>query len=47
VDERRIREFQANSLQRHAIEFGEWMVHASNDTHMHWATRIYGRRMPA
>jgi DNA-binding MarR family transcriptional regulator len=31
VDERRIREFQADSLQRHAIEFGEWMVRASND----------------
>jgi DNA-binding MarR family transcriptional regulator len=31
VDERRIREFQAESLQRHAIEFGEWMVRASND----------------
>jgi DNA-binding MarR family transcriptional regulator len=30
VDERRIREFQADSLQRHAIEFGEWMVRASN-----------------
>ena len=31
MDERRIREFQADSLQRHAIEFGEWMVRASND----------------
>jgi DNA-binding MarR family transcriptional regulator len=31
VDEQRIREFQADSLQRHAIEFGEWMVRASND----------------
>jgi DNA-binding MarR family transcriptional regulator len=29
-DERRIREFQSDSLQRHAIEFGEWMVRASN-----------------
>jgi DNA-binding MarR family transcriptional regulator len=34
VDERRIREFQADSLQRHAIEFGEWMVRASN-SHAH------------
>jgi DNA-binding MarR family transcriptional regulator len=34
VDERRIREFQAESLQRHAIEFGEWMVRASN-SHAH------------
>ena len=33
-DERRIREFQADSLQRHAIEFGEWMVRASN-SHAH------------
>jgi DNA-binding MarR family transcriptional regulator len=33
-DERRIREFQSDSLQRHAIEFGEWMVHASN-SHAH------------
>jgi DNA-binding MarR family transcriptional regulator len=31
VDDRRIRKFQADSLQRHAIEFGEWMVRASND----------------
>ncbi len=31
MDESRIREFQADSLQRHAIEFGEWMVRASND----------------
>ena len=31
MDARRIREFQADSLQRHAIEFGEWMVRASND----------------
>ncbi|MCT7657207.1 MarR family winged helix-turn-helix transcriptional regulator [Mycobacterium deserti] len=31
VDERRVREFQAASLQRHAIEFGEWMVRASNE----------------
>lgn len=30
MDERRIREFQTDSLQRHAIEFGEWMVRASN-----------------
>ena len=30
MDERRVREFQADSLQRHAIEFGEWMVRASN-----------------
>jgi DNA-binding MarR family transcriptional regulator len=29
-DERRIREFQSDSLQRHAIEFGEWIVRASN-----------------
>jgi len=34
VDESRIREFQADSLQRHAIEFGEWMVRASN-SHAH------------
>ena len=34
MDERRIREFQADSLQRHAIEFGEWMVRASN-SHAH------------
>jgi DNA-binding MarR family transcriptional regulator len=34
VDERRIRAFQADSLQRHAIEFGEWMVLASN-SHAH------------
>jgi DNA-binding MarR family transcriptional regulator len=30
TDDRRIREFQSDSLQRHAIEFGEWMVRASN-----------------
>ncbi|MGV0793295.1 MarR family winged helix-turn-helix transcriptional regulator [Mycolicibacterium sp. XJ1819] len=30
-NDRRVREFQAESLQRHAIEFGEWMVRASND----------------
>ncbi|MGZ5393792.1 MAG: MarR family winged helix-turn-helix transcriptional regulator [Mycobacterium sp.] len=30
MDERRVREFQTDSLQRHAIEFGEWMVRASN-----------------
>jgi DNA-binding MarR family transcriptional regulator len=30
VDERRLLEFQSDSLQRHAIEFGEWMVRASN-----------------
>jgi DNA-binding MarR family transcriptional regulator len=29
-DERQVREFQSDSLQRHAIEFGEWMVRASN-----------------
>lgn len=29
ADERLLREFQTNSLQRHAIEFGEWMMHAS------------------
>jgi DNA-binding MarR family transcriptional regulator len=29
--EDRVRQFQADSLQRHAIEFGEWMVRASND----------------
>jgi DNA-binding MarR family transcriptional regulator len=29
-DERQAREFQSDSLQRHAIEFGEWMVRASN-----------------
>jgi DNA-binding MarR family transcriptional regulator len=29
--DRRVLEFQAESLQRHAIEFGEWMVRASND----------------
>jgi DNA-binding MarR family transcriptional regulator len=29
-NERQVREFQAASLQRHAIEFGEWMVRASN-----------------
>lgn len=29
--EQRLRTFQADSLQRHAIEFGEWMVRASND----------------
>jgi DNA-binding MarR family transcriptional regulator len=29
-DERQVREFTADSLQRHAIEFGEWMVRASN-----------------
>ena len=34
MDESRIREFQADSLQRHAIEFGEWMVRASN-SHAH------------
>jgi DNA-binding MarR family transcriptional regulator len=34
VEERRLREFQAESLQRHAIEFGEWMVRASN-SHAH------------
>lgn len=26
-----VRRFQADSLQRHAIEFGEWMVRASNE----------------
>ena len=31
MDERRVHEFQTDSLQRHAIEFGEWMVRASND----------------
>ncbi len=31
MDERRLLEFQSDSLQRHAIEFGEWMVRASND----------------
>ena len=30
MDERRLLEFQSESLQRHAIEFGEWMVRASN-----------------
>jgi DNA-binding MarR family transcriptional regulator len=30
MDERRLLEFQSDSLQRHAIEFGEWMVRASN-----------------
>jgi DNA-binding MarR family transcriptional regulator len=30
IDDRRVREFTADSLQRHAIEFGEWMVRASN-----------------
>ncbi|ETB34196.1 MarR family transcriptional regulator [Mycobacterium avium subsp. hominissuis 10-5606] len=30
TDEQRIREFQSDSLQRHAIEFGEWIVRASN-----------------
>ncbi len=34
MEERRVREFQAESLQRHAIEFGEWMVRASN-SHAH------------
>lgn len=29
--DRRVREFEAESLQRHAIEFGEWMVRASNE----------------
>jgi DNA-binding MarR family transcriptional regulator len=29
--EDRVRKFQSDSLQRHAIEFGEWMVRASND----------------
>jgi DNA-binding MarR family transcriptional regulator len=33
-NERQVREFQADSLQRHAIEFGEWMVRASN-SHAH------------
>jgi DNA-binding MarR family transcriptional regulator len=33
-DERQLREFQSESLQRHAIEFGEWMVRASN-SHAH------------
>jgi DNA-binding MarR family transcriptional regulator len=30
-DEQRVRQFQADSLQRHAIEFGEWIVRASNN----------------
>jgi len=30
MDERRLLEFQSDSLQRHAIEFGEWVVRASN-----------------
>ncbi|MBF4193916.1 MULTISPECIES: MarR family winged helix-turn-helix transcriptional regulator [Mycolicibacterium] len=30
-DESRVYQFTADSLQRHAIEFGEWMVRASND----------------
>ena len=34
MDERRLLEFQSDSLQRHAIEFGEWMVRASN-SHAH------------
>jgi DNA-binding MarR family transcriptional regulator len=29
-DERQVRDFQSDSLQRHAIELGEWMVRASN-----------------
>ncbi|OBG95071.1 MarR family transcriptional regulator [Mycobacterium sp. E136] len=29
--ESQVRRFQADSLQRHAIEFGEWMVRASNE----------------
>jgi DNA-binding MarR family transcriptional regulator len=29
--EDRVRKFQSDSLQRHAIEFGEWLVRASND----------------
>jgi len=28
-DERALRDFELHSLQRHAIEFGEWMVRAS------------------
>jgi DNA-binding MarR family transcriptional regulator len=32
--EDQVREFQSESLQRHAIEFGEWMVRASN-SHAH------------
>jgi DNA-binding MarR family transcriptional regulator len=34
VDNHRLLEFQLDSLQRHAIEFGEWMVRASN-SHAH------------
>jgi DNA-binding MarR family transcriptional regulator len=29
--ESQVRRFQSDSLQRHAIEFGEWMVRASNE----------------
>lgn len=29
-DEQQLLKFQSESLQRHAIEFGEWMVRASN-----------------
>lgn len=34
MDNHRLLEFQSDSLQRHAIEFGEWMVRASN-SHAH------------
>lgn len=45
----RARRFQADSLQRHAIEFGEWMVRASGQQSLHMGHRMlrpaHGRLM--
>ncbi len=42
--ESQVRRFQSDSLQRHAIEFGEWMVRASNERAR---TMGHGRLRPA